>query len=61
MNYTIRNNVKIRNRCNNAGAVITDEILHGPCAKIDFTFIYDTLFALFQSIKMSHEQIYALL
>lgn len=49
--------IKIRNRCNNAGCVLSNDILHGPCAPVDFSYLYDTLFYLFESIKMSDEQI----
>lgn len=55
LNYKIH----IRSRSNNAGAVLTNDILHGPCAPVDFSFIFDTLFFLFESVKMNRLQIQA--
>lgn len=48
---------KIRARENEGGAVITDAIWNLPCINVDFNYISDTLYFLFESIKLSDTQI----
>mgnify|MGYP001045965135 CR=1 FL=1 len=50
-------NLTIQKSDNVGGAVVSEEILKGPCANVDFQFIADTVFLLFESIPLSQNQI----
>lgn len=49
--------ITIRSRDNEGGANLTEEILNSECANTDFTYILDTLFLLFRSVKLSDTQL----
>lgn len=49
--------IVIRTRDNEGGANLTEENLNSECANTDFSYILDTLFLLFRSVKLSDTQL----